>query len=275
MSTVALSQSLGSLGDEIGQELARALGHDFADREMIAKSAEQFGESALDPGLALEARATLWERVADAKRHYMLSMEAVLFDLAARDRVVLSGRSSTILLARVPHVLRVRISAPIAVRARRVEHQLGLTYEAALGLVEQTDHDRIARTEFVHHVNMADPLLYDLALSTERLTVDRAVLVIQEALRDQRFTPAPDSLAAVRDLAVAARARASLLATPATRGLRLHVTCQHGRVVLAGAVADEGQRETAEAVVAALPGVAAVRDEITVVRPSRGQAPES
>jgi cytidylate kinase len=270
VSIVALSDSLGSLGEEIGRELSRATGCELADRDAIGKAAEQFGEGVLDPMLVSEERPTLWERLSGAKRHYLLSIEAILFEMAARDRVILAGRGSTILLARIPHVLRVHVTAPVAVRARRVEHQLGLTYEAALDLVERTDDERSARIKFLYHLDWADPLLYDLVLSTERLSVDRAVRTIEETLRDPRFTASPESLRAVKDLSLVARARATLMGHAETRGLRLHITCQEGRVSIAGAVADEGQRKTAETLVAALPGVTDVRNEITVVRSGRG-----
>jgi cytidylate kinase-like protein len=44
MSIIAVSQTLGSLGDEIGRELARTLTYQVADREIILEAAERFGE---------------------------------------------------------------------------------------------------------------------------------------------------------------------------------------------------------------------------------------
>jgi hypothetical protein len=44
MSIVVVSQTLGSLGDEIGRELARTLSYQFADREIILEAAERFRE---------------------------------------------------------------------------------------------------------------------------------------------------------------------------------------------------------------------------------------
>ena len=40
MSIVAISETMGSLGNEIGRRLADSLGWGFADREIIAKAAE-------------------------------------------------------------------------------------------------------------------------------------------------------------------------------------------------------------------------------------------
>lgn len=269
MSIVAMSETLGSLGNEIGRALAHALGYEFADREIIAKAAEQFGESVVELAHVTEEKPTLWERVADTKRHYLLSVEAVLLEMAARDNVILSGRGSTILLAPIPHALRVRITAPAPVRARRVEETQGLTHEAAFDVVEQTDRERAARIRFLYHVDWDDPLAYDLVLNTERVPAERAVALIREALSEPRFRPTAESLQMVKDLSLAARARVALATHPSTRGLQLHVTCVDGCLSVSGTADDEAQRQAAAEILAAIPGAAGVSNEIILLRASR------
>ena len=266
MSIVAMSATMGSLGEEIGRDLGRGLGYEFADREIIAKAAEQFGGSVLDLAHVTEEKPTLWERVSDTKRHYLGAVEAVVFEMAARDNVILSGRGSTILLAHIPHVLRVRITAPAQVRARRVEHHMGLTHEAATDLVDQTDRERAARIKFLYRVDWADPLLYDLVLSTERLTVERAVALLAEALRGERFQPTPESVRSVVDLSLTAQAKAMLISNPVTRTFRLFPTCSGGVLTISGAVSDEDERRVVEEMLAAIPGATGVRNELVVVR---------
>src|SRR5437899_1814010 len=62
MSIVAMSDTVGSLGDEVGRAVARALGYEFADREIIKTAAARFGESVLDLQHAAEEKPKLWER---------------------------------------------------------------------------------------------------------------------------------------------------------------------------------------------------------------------
>ena len=45
MSIVAICETLGSHGNEIGRELGRALGWEVADREIIAKAAEGYARA--------------------------------------------------------------------------------------------------------------------------------------------------------------------------------------------------------------------------------------
>ena len=94
MSIIAISQTLGSLGDEIGRELARALGWDFADREILLKTADRFGEGLPALQHATDERPTLWERFTGATEPYRTYVEAIIWEMAARDDAVLVGRGA-------------------------------------------------------------------------------------------------------------------------------------------------------------------------------------
>jgi len=272
MSIVAISQTVGSLGDEIGREAARTLSCEFADREIILKAAERFGEGVLEFEHVTQERPTLFERFTDAKRRYLTYVEAIVFEMAARDNVILSGRGVTVLLRNVRHALRVRITAPERLRARRVEHQQGLTPEAAADLVRHSDHDRASRVKFLYHVDWDDPLLYDLVLSTERLDIKEGARLIQNALEAQRVQPTADSLAEVNDLSLTAQAKAALVAQPLTRPLHLSITCKDGRLSVSGTVEREELRKAAEEILRGLPGVSALLSEIAVISPPRARA---
>src|SRR5204863_8741340 len=112
MSIVAISDTLGSRGDAMGRDLARRLGWQFADREVITKGAEQFGEAVGELHEVTETRPSLWERFTDSKRRYLLYVEATVFEMASRDRVVIVGHGATIMPRDVRHALRVRVTPP-------------------------------------------------------------------------------------------------------------------------------------------------------------------
>ena len=269
MSIVAISQTLGSLGDEIGRELARILGWEFADREIIAQAAQRFGEGVLELEHATEEKPSLWDRFTDTKRRYLTYVEAMIFDMAARDNVILSGRGATIFLRKVRHALRVRISAPERVRAYRVEHQQELTSDAAIHRVRQNDRERASNVKFLYHVDWDDPLLYDLVLNTERLDAKEGARLIQNALQSERVQPTPESRAEVKDLALTAHAKAALLAHPTTRPLHLAVACKQGQLSVSGMVEREELKKAAEEILGRIPEVGGVQSEIVVVSSRR------
>jgi cytidylate kinase len=266
MSIVGISETMGSLGDDIGRELGRRHGWEFADREIISKAAERFGESPIDLMHVTEEKPSLLERIRDTYRQYVVSVEAILLEMAARDNVILSGRGATVVLAKVPHVLRVRITAPETVRAERIRQRMGLTPEASLDQVRQADRERAARIRFLYHVDWDDPLLYDVVLNTERLTVERATRMLDEMLQDPRWAGTPESRRRLADLSIAAQATAGLLVSPATRTLKVLVSCTDGQVSVSGMVDGEEQRKAVDDLVSAISGVKGVLNEVTVRR---------
>ena len=265
MSILAISETAGSLGREIGRTVAAALGHEFADREIISKAAERFGEGVLELTHATEEKPTLWERFTETQRRYMIYVEAIVLEMAARDNVVLVGRASTVILARIPQALRVRISAPESIRAQRVHQQQGLTADAALDHVQRSDRERAARVRFLYHVDWDNPLSYDLVVNTDRLTADEGARLIRHALKEERFETTPTARQTIRDLSLAAQAKAALLANPMTRLRQIFVTSTDGHLALSGSVRTEEERRVAQGVVASLPGVTGVLNDIVVL----------
>jgi cytidylate kinase len=263
MSIVAISETAGSGATEIGRMLAATLGYEFADREIIEKAAEGYGEGVTTLTHAMEERPTLWERLTDTQRRYVTYVEATILEMAARDNVVLAGRASTIVLGHVPHVLRVRITAPDHVRVERLEDQQGLVHDTAINYVRRSDRERAARVKFIYRVDVDDPLVYDLVLNTARLSVGRCVAVIREALAEDRFQSTADSRRATLDLSLAAQAKAALLASPTTRPLSLEVECRDATVTLRGIVRTRTERSTAEEIVAKIPSVREIVNRIT------------
>jgi cytidylate kinase len=264
MSIVAMSETVGSRGTEIGRALAVALGWEFADREIITKAAESFGEGVEEIQHATEERPTLWDRFRHSQQRYAAYVAAIVLEMAARDNVVLVGRGSTVILRDVRHALRVRAIASERVRAGRIEQQQGLTGEAALEYLRHADHDLAARVRYLYHLDWDTPLLYDVVLNTDRLSVPRAVGVLREMLADERLKPTDATRQELHDRSLVAVAQAALLADPTTRPYPIGVTAAGGAVELTGRVATPAAREAAEVATARIPGVTRVHNAIFV-----------
>lgn len=266
MSVVAISQTLGSLDDEVGQELARMLGYQFADHEVIARAAERYGQNMIDLEDGTEEKPGLWERLTDTKRRYLVFVEAVVFEMAARDKIILAGRGAPILLRGIRHALRVRITAPDQTRIARVQHQYSLSYEGAARYVSKSDQERGARVRFLYHVNWNDPLLYDVILNTERLSVGDAARILLEALLGGQFEPTADSVQKLNDLALTAQARAILLKAPSITGpaVKVKATAMNGYLQVSGTVETEEEREAVLALLKAFPGAKGVLEDLLV-----------
>jgi cytidylate kinase len=267
MSIVAISETTGSLGNEIGRRVSERLGYRFADREIIAKAAEQFGAEVSDLRHGTEGRPTFWERLTDSQHRYRAYVDSIILEMASADDVVLTGLAAAIVLRQVPHVLRVRTNAPERIRANRVEQQQGLTREATLDHIRHIDHERAARVKFLYRVNVDDQLLYDLVLNTERMTADEGARVIQETLKEQRFQATPAGRRQLVDFSIVARAQASFTASPVIGPERVAVSASGGCVSISGTVHAEEERRLVQTMVEKIPGVSRVLNEIVVTPP--------
>lgn len=270
MSVIAISQELGSGGDRIGQAAAQRLGYECVDREIILAAANRYGVPESDLARLDEARPTLWERVRGGNREYLAAVTATLWEFAARDRVVIIGRGSPIILRGPSHVLRVRTVAPVGVRADRLVAGGAASRENALEIVQASDRERAARMRFVFEADWAAPTIYDLTLNTEHWDDRSATELIVWASQQPHFCPTPQSLQRTADEALAARVRTALLFDPRTRSLGIGVLASRGVVTISGAVQGFEAKRNAEAVAAAVAEVSRVSNEILVQLPSRG-----
>ena len=267
MSIVAISETAGSLGNEIGRRLAERLGYRFADREIIAKASERFGENVTDLRHAAEEKPTLWERLTDTQQRYKLFVEAMILEMAGGDNVVLAGLASAIVLRPISHALRVRANAPERIRADRVQQQQGLTREAALDHVRHADHERASRVKFLYRVNVDDHLLYDIVLNTERMTADEGARIVQETVKEQRFQTTPAWRQQLIDISIVTRAKATFMTSPVFDPQRVAVSASGGCASLSGTVDTDEESRLVQDMVEKIPGVSRVVNGIVVTPP--------
>src|SRR5262249_38051171 len=93
---------------------------------------------------------------------------------------------------------------------------------------------------------------------------ERCAEEIIELTRQPEFRETDDSRKALADLALQANVRAALRADPKTRGLSFAVDSDGSKVRMRGIVATREESSSAARVVMAVPGVAAVKNELRV-----------
>lgn len=266
MPVVAMTKEMGSRGTAIGLEVARRLGYEYLRNDLITGVAREYRVREAGVVGAVEEAPRLLERLRGPRRRYRTYLEAAVLEAARRDRVVLMGRWSTLFLRDVPHAVRVRVCEPLPSRVRRLGERLGVTPAEAERRIRTYDEGVRARMRQLFDVEWDDPLLYDLVLNTERVTVETAVRQVLALAEAPECQPTPESRAFVEDRALAARVRASLKAARATRRIELEARARSGQVVLAGVVSSDEERDQALAVAQGVPGVTSVTGEIKVFR---------
>ncbi len=270
MPVIALTQGMGSLAQDIAEQLAAelklaTLQHEVADRVASKMHVSKSLISRLRAGKA----GTIERFTADRGAMAIYSAEEVL-EAAARGNVVLRGWGATALLRPVPHVPCVRIMRPMAQRVAWLMKALD-TDDADLAEAEikRSDESNAARMHEQFGVHWGDPVLFDMVLNTERMSVDTCVQQIKSLLTRPEFAETDASRALLLSMALHAHVRAALRANESTREVNISIEGSGDRVELQGIVVSAAERAAVEKVVAAVPGVAAVDNKLHLMTKSR------
>jgi cytidylate kinase len=266
MPVIAMTQEMGSLAKDVSLRLAEVMGLGVMRHEVLDHVADRMNVPKSLIGRLREGKAGLVERLTADQRSVSLYTAEELFALAARGDVVLRGWGATCLLRPVPHVVCVRITRPFA---KRVEWLMGHleTEDAALAEAEvrRSDRAHAARMNELFDVTWGDPVLYDLVINTDRVSVDGAVEQIRALAGRPEFAETEASRALLADMALEARVRVALRDDPVTRSIDVTIAAQAGRVALRGIVVTAEERQQAEKVVLAVDGVTTVANELRLM----------
>ncbi len=270
MPVIALTQEVGSLAKDVSLKLAEALSLTVMRHEVIDHVAEKMQVSKSLIGRLRGGKAGLLERLKTDQRSVALYTADELFALADRGNVVLRGWGATCLLRPVPHVVCVRITRSLE---NRVEWLMGdlETDDAAFAEAEirRSDQAHAARMHSQFGVTWGDPVLYDLVLNTDRVTVDSCVAQIRQLVERPEFAETPESRALLKNMALEARVRAALKEQAETSDIRVMVNANQGEIILRGIVLNSEERAQTEAVAAAVTGVTGVHNQLRLMASSR------
>lgn len=185
---ITIGREFGAGGGEIGRRVAKELGLEYYDKDIILKTAvasrnldpEQvrrwdekvpknfgFAQSLFDfYNKPLEEE--IWQAQRDAIR-----------ELANRESCVIVGRNGDYILREFDHCLRVFIHAGFDWRVRRMTVLMDqVPADQVAGNVKAVDKARKRYCEYYTHQTYGDARNYDLTLDTEKLGIDKAVELI-------------------------------------------------------------------------------------------------
>ncbi|KPU95516.1 transporter [Variovorax paradoxus] len=270
MPVIALTQEMGSLAKDVSVQLAEEMGLELMRHEVIERVADRMQVSTSLIGRLRGGKAGFVERLTADRRSLALYTAEELFALADRGNVVLRGWGATCLLRPVPHVVCVRITRSLKKRIDWLMTHLETDdAEFAEAEIRRSDEAHAARMHAQFGVSWGDPVLYDLVLNTDRLTVDSCVAQIRALAARPEFAETARSRALLANMALAARVKAALKDGAATADIRVTVEADHGRVSLRGIVLDADERAQTEAVTAAVEGVGAVDNQLRLMATTR------
>lgn len=270
MPVIAMTQEMGSLAKDVSLQLAQA-GHLAIMRHEVL---ENVAGRMHVPGSLIsrlrEGKAGLVERLTTDKERVAVYTAQEVFDLADKGNIVLRGWGATCLLRPVRHVLRVRVTRPFRQRVAWLMEHLGTDDESfAEAEVRRSDDAHASRMHDQFGVTWGDPLLYDLVLNTDRVSVESCVEQIRQLASRPEFQETAESRAMLADLALNARIRAALKDHESTRDININIESKNGKAVLSGIVINAHESAEAARVASAVAGIVSVDNQLRLMASSR------
>ena len=182
---ITIARSYGSGGRKMGRLLAKELGYEYYDREILRIASDESGIS-----------EELFNQV-DERQHlplFRIAREAYTGEvippdsdeLASTRNCVIVGRCANFILRGRDNVLNVFVTAPVVDCVRRVMETDGLNLEEAEKKIKKIDKRRADYFKYFTGRQWHDAALYDLCLNTGHMSEQKCVDIVR-AYMEARF----------------------------------------------------------------------------------------
>ena len=199
---ITIARSYGSGGRKMGKLLAKELGFEYYDREILRIASDESGisEELFDQVDEIKkmplfriARDVYTGEVIPPDSDDFISNEnlfryqaKIIRELAATHNCVIVGRCANFILRGRENVLNVFVTAPVVDCVRRVMEADGLNLEEAEKKIKKVDKRRADYFKYFTGREWHDAALYDLCLNTGHMSEQKCVDIVRSYM-DARF----------------------------------------------------------------------------------------
>lgn len=181
MEAITISREMGSLGFAVAEIIARELGYQLVNRQVINQAARQAGT----PEAALASIDELgllgFQPTSEDVGAYLQAVGLVMLKMAHEGKMVFVGRGGQAILKGLPGIFHLRIYAAENIRIERVAKACGISVEAARARVQVSDRARQNYLQKHYRIDWHDPDLYDLMINTSRINVTATAKIVLTA----------------------------------------------------------------------------------------------
>jgi cytidylate kinase len=209
---VAISQTDGSGGEGVGPSVARELGFQLVDEQIVAQAAREAGVNAnvvadverrksllarLLDGLgeagpagaaAVHGFPTVTEDLGPDREALRGLIRSALWESAERGNAVIVAHAASLALASRTDVLRILITASPETRARRLAEAQGVGQKEAAQHIARGDANRADYLKRFYGVSAELPTHYDIVLNTDHIAPEDVTAHVLSAARSDQVS---------------------------------------------------------------------------------------
>lgn len=270
MTVVAMTREMGTRGKDVAKILVDRLDVQLVHHELVEASFDQHKaprRSEVHRFLIGGAKSEKPCSSTPATSGYMTPEE--VFALASRGNVIIRGWGAARLLHSIPHILSVRICAPLEDRVNEMMKRLGVDETVARREIERNDASHSTTFSRFFETDWRDQSHYDLVLNTGRMAPETCADILVDAVMSPAFRETDASRTALADRLTEARINSFLRNADVvrTRSKNVYVAVSDGVAMLYGAVRDSGAAREIEKTVRTHTGINTVQNRIQTVGP--------
>jgi cytidylate kinase len=227
MAIITISRGSYSMGEAVAEQVAKKLGIGIISRDLLFKTSDRFDIPQQILAKAIHDAPGVFEGYSHTKAIYLAYIRSTLAEMVAGGNIVYHGLAGHLLLNRLGHVLKVRITAKLESRVKRKMKE-GVTEQNARAIILEDDAQRKKWTKKIYHADPNDASLYDLVVCIDKLSPEDAVEFICKSASRKAFESTSDRIRQARDLSLACNVKALLVESFPGAG----VTCEYGNLLV-------------------------------------------
>lgn len=264
---ITVSEMLGTNGEKIARKVAGELKYSFYGEEELFAAAETMGFLSDLKKLDEKSPALLERFFSEKPKIYLDRLQSVVFEVAKKGNAVFFGRGSQLMLHSFDCAFHVLVTGSFEKRIQRLMEEKKMEREVAEKIITRSDHDKRGFLRFAFDEDWLNPQLYDLILNTDKLSIDSAVKMVNDAAKsDEIKTCGLESVKSLGKLSLHRKVEAAFLEAGITNA-NLFITVEDmNSVRLYGIVHSSEEKEEVEKVVKRIKEVAGIKNDLTVLK---------
>lgn len=183
MAIITISRKIASLGDETAEALAKLLGYNFVTRKVLEQKllSKDIDLNALKK--YDERKPGFWASLSRERDRYLDFLREIVLDEAQHDNTIFIGRGGFAILSDIPGCYAVRLVASDTVRIARLTKEFNWPEEKAVARIQESDANRDGFHKCFFNVEIDEPSIYDMVLTTDTISAETAAEIIKFGLK--------------------------------------------------------------------------------------------
>jgi len=227
MAIITISRGSYSMGKAVAEKVAEKLGYNILSRDILFKASDRFHIPQKTLEKAIHDAPGIFERYNHVKAVYLAYIRSTLTEMVVDGNIVYHGLAGHLLLNRLSHVLKVRITANLENRVARKMKE-GFSEQKARAKILEDDDQRRKWTRKIYHVDPNDSSLYDMVICIDKLSKEDAVGFVCQSASRKAFESTSDRIRQAKDLSLACNVKALLVESFPQVG----VICEYGNLLV-------------------------------------------